>query len=438
MFYAKVGEQSVVYTGDYNTTPDRHLGSAWIDKLRPDLFITETTYATMIRDSKRCREHDFLRRVTKTVVENGGKVRLRNGTRSIGSSLTLRVGPQVLIPVFALGRAQELCILLDSHWERMNINVPIYFAAGLTEKANYYYKLFVNWTNQKIKETFVQRYALAAGLHRVSLASIAHSHSMHSNMFDFKHIKSFEKSMADHPGPMVLFATPGMLHAGLSLEVFKKWAGSERNMVVIPGYCVVGTVGNKLLAGKAKSTVRARARSCWFLLRDGGVVLTLAVSVVGAQKIDIDKKTSLEVKCKVKHLSFSAHADAKGIMQMIRQVEPRNVMLVHGERSKMYVRSERVIQTSTPTDTEEHRSVHRFIYAGNTSSNASCASSKSLASIHRTAPWSRSRRRTTYRFTFRERCSSVPGTRCKRSICFLSLALVGRCIHPALHRTASH
>jgi integrator complex subunit 11 len=74
-------------------------------------------------------------------------------------------------------------------------------------------------------------------------------------MFDFKHIKSFEKSMADHPGPMVLFATPGMLHAGLSLEVFKKWAGSERNMVVIPGYCVVGTVGNKLLAGKSKSTV---------------------------------------------------------------------------------------------------------------------------------------------------------------------------------------
>ena len=106
-----------------------------------------------------------------------------------------------------------------------------------------------------------------------------------------------------------------------------------------------------------------------------------------AQKIDIDKKTSLEVKCKVKHLSFSAHADAKGIMQMIRQVEPRNVMLVHGERSKMYVRSERAIQPSTPTDTEEHRSVHRFIYAGNTSSNASCASSKSLASIHRTAPW---------------------------------------------------
>src|SRR6187551_2350139 len=43
MFYVKVGDESVVYTGDYNMTPDRHLGSAWMDKTRPDLLITETT-----------------------------------------------------------------------------------------------------------------------------------------------------------------------------------------------------------------------------------------------------------------------------------------------------------------------------------------------------------------------------------------------------------
>ncbi len=34
-------------------TPDRHLGAAWIDKVRPDVIITESTYATTIRDSKR-------------------------------------------------------------------------------------------------------------------------------------------------------------------------------------------------------------------------------------------------------------------------------------------------------------------------------------------------------------------------------------------------
>jgi len=53
MFHMKVGSDSVLYTGDYNMTPDRHLGAAWVDRCRPSLLITESTYATTIRDSKR-------------------------------------------------------------------------------------------------------------------------------------------------------------------------------------------------------------------------------------------------------------------------------------------------------------------------------------------------------------------------------------------------
>lgn len=262
MFYVRVGNESVLYTGDYNMTPDRHLGAARLpfNGLKPDLLITETTYATTIRDSKRARERNFLQRVHETV-EKGGKV---------------------LIPVFALGRAQELCILLETYWERMNLgNIPIYFAPGMIEKANLYYKLFIHWTNEKIKMTFVQR-----------------------NMFDFKHIKTFEKSFLDHSGPMVLLATPGMLHAGLSLEAFKRWCSSANNTCILPGYCVVGTVGNKLLAGHRGH-------------------------------LAIDSKTTLDVQCLVANLSFSAHADAKGIMQLIRSAQPSNVMLVHGEKGKM-------------------------------------------------------------------------------------------------------
>ncbi|KAE9605286.1 putative metallo-beta-lactamase [Lupinus albus] len=109
MFYAKVGDTEMVYTGDYNMTPDRHLGAAQIDRLRLDLLITESTYATTIRDSRYAREREFLKAVHKCV-SSGGKV---------------------LIPTFALGRAQELCILLDDYWERMNLKVPIYFSSGL-------------------------------------------------------------------------------------------------------------------------------------------------------------------------------------------------------------------------------------------------------------------------------------------------------------------
>ncbi|PAA48410.1 hypothetical protein BOX15_Mlig027854g4, partial [Macrostomum lignano] len=268
MFLVRVGDaQSVLYTGDYNMTPDRHLGPAWVDRCRPSLLITESTYATTVRDSKRSRERDFCEKVQRCV-EQGGKV---------------------LIPVFALGRAQELCILLETYWERMNLKVPIYFSTGLAERANHYYKLFIAWTNEKIKQTFVDR-----------------------NMFDYKHIRPLhDKSVIDNPGPMVVFATPGMLHAGQSLQIFKKWAPDERNMVVIPGYCVAGTVGYKIING--------------------------------AKKIELGKQ-SLDVRMAVEYLSFSAHADARGIMQLVRMCQPRAVMLVHGESAKMDFLRQRIQQ----------------------------------------------------------------------------------------------
>jgi len=48
---------------------------------------------------------------------------------------------------------------------------------------------------------------------------------------------------------MVLFATPGMMNAGTSLEVFTKWAPDPKNCIIFPGYCSPGTVGNKVLKG---------------------------------------------------------------------------------------------------------------------------------------------------------------------------------------------
>ena len=47
----------------------------------------------------------------------------------------------------------------------MKNDTPVYFAAGMIEKAHFYYKLFVGWMNEKIKTSFVN-----------------------NNLFDFKHI----------------------------------------------------------------------------------------------------------------------------------------------------------------------------------------------------------------------------------------------------------
>ncbi|GMP88367.1 hypothetical protein CsSME_00040388 [Camellia sinensis var. sinensis] len=112
MIYAKVGDVAIVYTRDYNMTPDRHLGAAQNDRLWLDLVIIDSTYAITVRDSKYAREREFLK--------------------------------AVLIPTFALGRAQELCILLDHYRERMDLKVPIYFSAGMIS-GGFSLEVFKQW-----------------------------------------------------------------------------------------------------------------------------------------------------------------------------------------------------------------------------------------------------------------------------------------------------
>lgn len=281
MFYAKVGDTAIVYTGDYNMTPDRHLGAAQIDRLQLDLLITESTYATTVRDSKYGREREFLKAVHDCVA-GGGKV---------------------LIPTFALGRAQELCMLLDDYWERMNLKIPIYFSSGLTIQANMYYNMLISWTSQKVKQTYATR-----------------------NAFDFKNVCKYDNSLINSAEPCVLFATPGMISGGRSLEVFKLWAPSEKNLVALPGYCHAGTIGHKLMSGKPT-------------------------------KIRLYDGTQIDVRCQIHRMSFSPHTDAKGIMDLVNFLSPKNVILVHGEKPKMEmlkhrIKSELGIECYNPANNE--------------------------------------------------------------------------------------
>ncbi len=60
---------------------------------------------------------------------------------------------------------------------------------------------------------------------------------------------------------------------------------------------------------------------------------------------------------RVEYLSFSAHADARGIMQLISQCRPGHVLLVHGEASKMEflkgrIESEAGLECSMPANGE--------------------------------------------------------------------------------------
>ena len=89
-----------------------------------------------------------------------------------------------------------------------------------------------------------------------------------------KRIELWRPEYAKQPGPCVLFATPGMLQGGVSLQVLKQWAPDGNNMLLLPGTCTAGTVGGQLLHAKKSS--------------DGKLVR-------------LDDSTEIHVRCKVQY-----------------------------------------------------------------------------------------------------------------------------------------
>ena len=189
---------------------------------------------------------------------------------------TLERGGKVLIPCYSIGRAQEIAVLLEQYWNAVGVAFPLVFSASAAEEANAYYRLFVQWTSA----------SLASG----------------ESAFVFPHSRPYSPAMLQSADPLILFASPGMLHTGFSLRVFQQWAPDAKNLVVVPGYAPKGTVGNLILQGK--------------------------------KEVDIGKHT-VHVRCDVRYFPLSAHVDSKGICQLAARTNPRDVVLVHGEVEKM-------------------------------------------------------------------------------------------------------
>lgn len=92
MFRLEIGGVSLLYTGDFSMEEDRHLKKA--DSMKDvgiHILLTESTYGTQCHLSRVERESRFTKTVTDVVT--------RGGT--------------CLLPVFAIGRAQELLLILE-------------------------------------------------------------------------------------------------------------------------------------------------------------------------------------------------------------------------------------------------------------------------------------------------------------------------------------
>ena len=119
-----------------------------------------------------------------------------------------------LIPVFALGRAQELLLVLDEFWQAHPElqHIPVYYASRLASKALRVYQTFVNTMSTHIREAMDV-----------------------SNPFKFACVQNMTSADFQAAGPCVVMAAPGFLQTGVSRELFEQWCEDERNAVIIAG-----------------------------------------------------------------------------------------------------------------------------------------------------------------------------------------------------------
>lgn len=261
MFMVEIAGVRVLYTGDYSREEDRHLKAAEIPPFRPDVLIVESTYGVQEHEGRRIREKRFTDRVARLV----------------------RGGGRVLLPVFALGRAQELLLILDEFWENNPDlhNIPIYYASAIAVKCMPVYQTYVNMMNDSVRRRFEI-----------------------SNPFNFKYVKNVAGiNRFDDDGPCVFMASPGMLQNGLSRELFERWCTNKRNGLVLTGYSVEGTLAKKVLT-EPESITRLDGRQT-------------------------------RLACSVDYITFAAHADFKETRNFVADTNPSHVVLVHGEKNNM-------------------------------------------------------------------------------------------------------
>ncbi|KAJ5586603.1 hypothetical protein N7450_006390 [Penicillium hetheringtonii] len=296
MFLVSIAGLNILFTGDYSREEDRHLIPAEVPKgIKIDVLITESTFGISSNPPRLEREAALMKSITG-VLNRGGRV---------------------LMPVFALGRAQELLLILDEYWERHPElqKIPIYYIGNMARRCMVVYQTYIGAMNDNIKRLFRQRMAEAEA---------SGDKSVSAGPWDFRFVRSLRSlERFEDVGGCVMIASPGMLQTGTSRELLERWAPSERNGVVMTGYSVEGTMAKQLLnepdqipAVMSKvSTVQGRGR------------------VPGGN--DEDQKVMIPRRCTIDEISFAAHVDGVENRNFIEEVAAPVVILVHGEKHQM-------------------------------------------------------------------------------------------------------
>jgi KH/beta-lactamase-domain protein len=265
------GAHNILYSGDYKYARTQLLDSAVSVYPRVETLITESTYGntTDVMPDQQSVYRGFTESINKTLMEGG----------------------KVLLPVPAVGRAQEIMLVMAKEMkEGRLIESPIYIE-GMISEASAIHMSYAHYLGSDVRKSVSQ------GIN-----------PFQSEYFTVISGYGKRDDILNDENPAIVMATSGMLEGGPSVEYFKELAPNPKNKIIFVSYQINGTLGRRVLDG-AMSEVSMMEKS--------GKVKVVPVRCQ-TQKID----------------GFSGHSDFNQILNFVSRIRPKRVLVNHGEKSK--------------------------------------------------------------------------------------------------------
>ncbi|MEM3400226.1 MAG: beta-CASP ribonuclease aCPSF1 [Candidatus Micrarchaeia archaeon] len=270
MVHLHIGEglHNLVYTGDMRYGFTKLFEPATISFPRVETLIIESTYGgrSDIMPERNEAEQKLTSLIMKTL-ENKGKV---------------------LIPVFAVGRSQEIMLVLEEYAQNNEFNYPVYID-GMVLEASAIHTAYPEYLRESVQ-------------HRI----LSNNSPFESEIFEV--VKKNREEIVDGD-PCVILAPSGMLSGGPSVEYLKALSEDERNLLLFVGYQSALSLGRKIQRGEKEVPI----------LGDDGKLKTLKINMA-VDTVD----------------GFSGHSDRKQLVNFAKKVKPapERIFTCHGDETK--------------------------------------------------------------------------------------------------------
>ncbi len=273
MVHLHVGEglHNLVYSGDIKFGFTRLFDPANISFPRVETLFVESTYGGWDDTTPARAESEMnLIRVIKETVDKKGCV---------------------LIPVFAVGRSQEILLVLEDFYKRNpDFNVPVYID-GMVLEASAIHTAYPEYLRNNLQKRI-----------------LSNQSPFESPMI--KVAKGEDKqTIVGNGEPAIILAPSGMLNGGPSYEYLRRMAHDEKNTLIFVGYQSALSLGAKIQKGMKEVPVTGE---------DGRTEL-------------------LKINMRVETVEgFSGHSDRPQLMAFLKNVapSPERVFTMHGDWSK--------------------------------------------------------------------------------------------------------